>query len=368
MSFNPGLPYNNLPLLPPSVNLETKTVLKAAISANVALARLREAGKTIPNQDILISSIPLLEAAASSEIENIFTTTDTLYRAITIPQEQTDPQTKEVLNYRKALYKGFNYLKEGKRPDTELFEMVCSTILGKKTGRREIGVYIGNRYMRAYTPPDDPEVIDELLEQFLEYFLTDSEIDPLIRLSLAHYQFEAIHPFLDGNGRTGRVINILFLVHLGILDIPVLYLSRYIIRNKGDYYAKLNAVTAKGEWENWVLYMLDAIRDTADWTYSRINLIRELMVSTRDLCRENLPKNVYSHELIEQIFLQPYCKPAHLVEAGIGHRQTAMKYLKELERIGVLQSQKIGRDRIYVNVRLYELLKYDSSETNKSYS
>jgi Fic family protein len=173
---------------------------------------------------------------------------------------------------------------------------------------------------------------------------------------------------VDGNGRTGRVINILFLVHLGILDIPVLYLSRYIIRNKGDYYAKLNAVTAKGEWENWVLYMLDAIRDTADWTYSRINLIRELMVSTRDLCRENLPKNVYSHELIEQIFLQPYCKPAHLVEAGIGHRQTAMKYLKELERIGVLQSQKIGRDRIYVNVRLYELLKYDSSETNKSYS
>ena len=362
MVFDPGIPYNSLPPLPPEIDLETKTILKAVQGANVALARLREAGKTIPNQDILISSIPLLEAAASSEIENIFTTTDTLYRAIAIPQEETDPQTKEVLNYRKALYTGFEYLKEGRKPDTELFELVCSTILGERTGRREIGVYIGNRYVQVYTPPDDPKVIDELLKQLSEYVLADTETDPLVRLSLAHYQFEAIHPFLDGNGRTGRVINILFLVYLGILDIPVLYLSRYIIQNKNEYYAKLNSVTARDEWESWVMFMLDAIRDTADWTYGRINLIRELMDSTRNFCRENLPKNVYSHELIEQIFLQPYCKPAYLVEAGIGHRQTAMKYLKELEKIGVLKSKKIGRDRIYVNVKLYDLLRYDSPE------
>lgn len=357
MSFDPNIPYNSLQFLPPDVNLETPEILKACIQANTSLALLREAGKLIPNPDILISSIPLLEATASSEIENIFTTSDSLYQALSAESEKSDPSTKEVLNYRAALYAGYNDLKNNGKIDEKTLIHVCSTILGFEIDRRNVGVAIGNASMRVYTPPSDPYVIEALLSQLEKYIDGGNEPDPLIRLALIHYQFEAIHPFIDGNGRTGRILNILYLVSRGLLDIPVLYLSRYIIENKSEYYRLLKEVTNDGIFENWVLFILKAVKETADWTYKKVHAIYDLMNKTRDFCRENLPNHMYSHELVEMIFLQPYCKPKHLIDAGIGNRQTAMKYLKELENIGVLKSKKVSREKVYVNTELYELLR-----------
>lgn len=357
MVFDPNTPYNSLPFLPPEINLETAKILKACISSNTSLALLREAVKLIPNPDILISSIPLLEAAASSEIENIFTTSESLYQALSVKSENIDPSTKEVLNYRAALYAGFSDLKKSGKINEETITHVCSTILGTEIEQRDVGVCIGNASKRVYTPPNDPYVIQALLSQLEEYVNGDNEPDPLIRLALIHYQFEAIHPFVDGNGRTGRILNILYLVSKGLLDIPVLYLSRYIIENKSEYYKLLMAVTTDGAFEDWILFILRAVKETADWTYSRVHAVYDLMNKTRDLCREKLPNHMYSRELVEIIFLQPYCKPKHLIEAGIGNRQTAMKYLKELENIGILKSKKISREVVYVNTELYELLR-----------
>ncbi|MDO5845255.1 MAG: Fic family protein [Methanocorpusculum sp.] len=357
MEFDPNTPHNSLPFLPPEINLETPKILKACISANTSLALLREAAKLIPNPDILISSIPLLEAAASSEIENIFTTSESLYQALSVKSENVDPSTKEVLNYRAALYAGFNALKTGGKINEETINLVCSTILGTKIERRDVGVCIGNASTRVYTPPNDPYVIQALISQLEEYINGGNEPDPLVRLALIHYQFEAIHPFVDGNGRTGRILNILYLVSKRLLDIPVLYLSRYIIENKSEYYRLLRAVTGNGAFEDWIVFILRAVKETADWTYSRVHAVYDLMNETRNLCREKLPNHMYSHELVEIIFLQPYCKPKYLIEAGIGNRQTAMKYLKELENIGVLKSQKISREVVYVNTELYELLR-----------
>lgn len=356
MAFDADIPYNSLPFLPPEVNLETVNILKACIAANTSLARLKEACKLIPNPDVLISSIQLLEATSSSEIENIFTTSDSLYQALSVETEKVDPQTKEVLNYRSALYVGYDWLLKSQRIDEELLTQVCSTILGVEIERRDVGVVIGDRIKRVYTPPSDPYVIEALMNQLEEYVNSGDEPDPLVRLALIHYQFEAIHPFVDGNGRTGRILNILYLVHKGLLEIPVLYLSRYIIDNKQEYYRLLRGVTSDDLYEDWILFILLAIKETADLTYDKVHAIHDLMNKTRDFCRENLPHHMYSHELIEIIFLQPYSKPKHLIDAGIGNRQTAMKYLKELEEIGVLKSKKVLREKVYVNVALYELL------------
>ena len=358
MNIDPNHPNNSLPFLPPDINLETPEIWRACNAANISLARLREAGNLIPNQDILISSIPLMEAAASSGIENIFTTSDTLYRALSLPNETVDPATKEVLNYRSALNTGFHELKSGKKLGESLLTDVCTTLLGSPVERRSFGVYIGNRLGRVYTPPDDAKVLETHLHRLEAFIEGGNDPDPLIRLALIHYQFEAIHPFGDGNGRTGRILNILYLVSQGLLDIPVLYLSRYIIQNKSEYYDHLRRVTFEGAWEAWILYILKAIKETADWTYSRIYSIYNLMNKTQEFCKMNLPGHIYSHELISMISLQPYCKPKYLIDSGIGNRQTAMKYLKELEKIGVLSSMKISREVIYVNTELYELLKY----------
>ena len=356
MTFDPDTPYNSLPFLPPDINLETPKIWKACNAANISLARLRETCRLIPNPDILISSIQLLEAASSSEIENIFTTQDSLYRAISTGENTANPAEKEVLNYRKALYKGYETLKEKNTIDEELLETICSTILETEMHRRELPVYIGNRITRIYTPPNDPYVLEALMAQLEEYINNGNEPDPLIRLALIHYQFEAIHPFADGNGRTGRILNILYLISKNLLDIPVLYLSRYIIQNKTEYYKRLKETTTENKFEEWICFILNAVHETADWTYSKVHAIHQLMDDTRKYCRENLPNHIYSHELIDQIFIQPYCKSKNLVDNGIGNRQTATKYLKELEKIGILSSQKISREVIYINTALYQLL------------
>ena len=357
---DPNSPYNTMPHLPPEADIETIRIWRACAGAKTSLARMREAGKLIPNQRILISSIPLLEATASSQIENIFTTSNALYTALSVPEERIDPETKEVLRYREALSVGVGELKNGKKLGEILLTRVCSVLLDKETDRRgtNAGTYIKGPEGRVYTPPDDPIVLEDLIHHLEDYINGGREPDPLIRLALIHYQFEAIHPFSDANGRTGRILNILYLIDQDLLDIPILYLSRYIIQHKSEYYLRLRRVTENEEWEEWIIFMLNAIQETAEWTYERISAIKCLMDETIEVCKEKLPK-IYSYDLVEEIFLQPYCKPAYLVERGIGNRQTAMKYLKALEDIGILTSIRIGKERIYINVRLFELLKFD---------
>ena len=357
---NPNIPYNTMPYLPPAADIETVRIWKACAGAKTSLARMREAGRLIPNQGILISSIPLLEAAASSRIENIFTTSNALYTALSVPEERIDPATKEVLRYREALAIGVGELKSGRHIGEILLTRVCSVLLDREADRRNpnAGTYIKGPEGRVYTPPDDPIVVENLIHQLEDYMNGGNEPDPLIRLALIHYQFEAIHPFEDANGRTGRILNILYLIDQDLLDVPVLYLSRYIIRHKSEYYLRLRRVTENEEWEEWIIFLLNAVQETADWTYDRIWAIKSLMDETIAVCKEKLPK-LYSYELVEEIFLQPYCKPAYLVERGIGNRQTAMKYLKALEDIGVLASVRIGKERIYVNTRMFELLEFD---------
>jgi len=358
MAFTRETPYNALPLLPPSLDLETKPILKRCIAANKALAELKGAGDIIPNQAMLINAIPLQEAKLSSEIENIVTTQDELFRAALDENNSADPKTKEVLRYRTALRRGVDLL-HSEGLSLSLLEKVCSVLRDENVKFRtdqRVQIANPNTGVVAYTPPFGASVVREKLENLLEFLLSLSELDPLIRLAVVHYQFEAIHPFDDGNGRTGRILSILHLLHEGLLKIPVLYLSRYIIQKKAEYYRRLREVTETGAWEEWILYQLDGIVETASWTTNRIFAIRDLFEETLEQCRTELPARAYSKELVELMFAQPYCKIQFLVDAGIAARQTASEYLKELEKIGVLSGERRGREMIYRHPALLEVL------------
>ncbi len=358
MPFDPQTPYNELPLLPPPGELETRAVLKKAIAANKALAELKGAGELIPDQSLLIQAIGLQEAKFSSEIENIVTTNDELYRAFADHGQRTNPHTKEVLRYKDALWHGFKMIKEENRPLTtrlfeELFQIIKETTAGV---RRMPGTKLANPFGEViYTPPEGEAIIRDKLANLERFIYDDSDLDPLIKLAVMHYQFEAIHPFTDGNGRTGRIINILYLVEVGLLDIPVLYLSRHIIDHKSAYYAGLKQITRNHDWEPWIIYMLDAIVQTARITRERILGIRNLMREGIEQVKQQLPK-VYSKDLLELLFRQPYCKIRFLEEAGIAQRKTASQYLRELERIGMLTPVKAGREVYYLNTALLKLL------------
>lgn len=359
MTFDPKVPYNNLPPLPPRKDVETNLVLKKTIAARSALAELKGLGETIPNQALLVDSLILQEARASSEIENIVTTTDALFRAFTAKTTQVDPATKEVLRYREALWEGYSALKKRPVLSTNLFIKLVQTIKEHSGGIRRVpGTAIVNETTGkiVYMPPEGETIIRDHLKNLQEFIHAEDDLDPLVKLALVHYQFEAIHPFSDGNGRTGRIINILFLIHRGLLDLPVLYLSKAIIERKSDYYRLLRQVTEKEQWEPWILFMLQAVEETADFTRQRILAIRTLMSDTMDTARAKLPARVYSKELIETVFRQPYTKGQFLVDTGIAKRQTAAEYLKELEKIKILKAHKIGKETLYLNVGLYELL------------
>lgn len=361
MRFNSNIPYNDLPPLPPSIDIETKAILKKAINANKALARLKGICSIIPNPSILVNSIILQEAKDSSQIENIVTTNDQLYEAFTATSKNYDAYTKEVLRYREALWDGFNRLQKRKLLTTNLFINVYNVIKANSAGIRNTpGTKIATSTGKIlYTPPEGEKIIRDKFRN-LEVFIHNDkdDLDPLIKLALIHYQFEAIHPFTDGNGRSGRIINILYLVLKGLLDLPVLYLSKYIIENKDQYYQLLRNVTAKNEWEPWIEYVLDGIETTAIYTEEKIIQIRKLLDDTIEQAKAELPKRVYSKELIELLFAQPYCKVKQLVDADIAKRQTAAEYLKELEKIGILKSKKVGTANLYLNIKLYELLTY----------
>lgn len=359
MKFDPHEPCNDLPLLPPETEIETKAVLKKTISAGRALAELKGLGETIPNQSILVNSLILQEAKASSEIENIITTNDALFRAFSAKTSRVDPATKEVLRYREALWKGFHDIRQRPLMTTNLFIEIVQTIRGNRAGIRNTpGTKIANAVTGEviFTPPEGEAIIRNKLKNLEDYIHEEGEVDPLTKLAIIHYQFESIHPFTDGNGRTGRIVNILYLVLLELLDLPVLYLSNYIIEKKNDYYRLIKRVTEYGEWEPWILYMLDAIEKTALITKEKIIQIRDLMNETLVFAKQKLPPRVYSKELIELLFHQPYAKGQFLVDAGIAKRKTAASYLKELEKIGMLKQYKMGKENLFLNVKLYELL------------
>lgn len=352
-------PYNALPPLPPRVELESRAILKQCIPARAALAGLKQATALIPNPTVLINTIPLLEAKDSSEIENIVTTTDELFRHAD-DAEHADPATKEALRYRTALYQGFESLRE--RPLTTRTAVdICTAIKGvvmdvrRTPGTQLISDRSGNA---IYTPPEGEALLRDLLANWERFIHEQRDLDPLIRMAVAHYQFEAIHPFTDGNGRTGRVLNILILIQEELLSLPVLYLSRYIIQHKADYYRLLQEVTRDQAWEAWVLYMLRAVEQTAHWTTDKIAALRMLQAQTADYVRQRLPK-IYSHELVETLFEQPYCRISNLVNKGIAQRQAASRYLQDLVAAGVLREQVVGREKLFIHPKLIQLLSQD---------
>lgn len=355
-SWHPARPYDELPILPPAPVIETQAVLKKCITARSALAELKQASALIPNPEVLIRTLPLLEAQASSEIENIVTTTDQLFRDAQ-EHPSADPATREAVRYRHALMEAFGQLPS--RPlTTRLAEEICSRIKDREMRVRKIpGTDLTNAATgeTIYTPPVGEERLRRLLANWEQFVHAEDDLDPLVRMAVAHYQFEAIHPFIDGHGRTGRILNSLFLVERGLLPMPILYLSRFIIQTKADYYGHLLAVTRDGDWEPWILYLLQGVTETATWTVEKIAAIRELMAETADLVRERRGK-IYSRELIDVIFERPYCRISNVVNAGIARRVTASRYLKELVAIGVLRDEKVGRERLFVNQRMMNLL------------
>ncbi|MBH9551970.1 protein adenylyltransferase Fic [Inhella gelatinilytica] len=364
MSFDPRRPYNDLPTLPPGPELETRAVLKACIAARAAVAELKAAGRLIPNQGVLINTIPLLEAQASSEIEHIVTTSDQMFLFDGAGEGEADPATKEALRYRRALWEGFQALRV--RPlSTNTAVQICRVVKGVDMDIRATpGTTLSYSRTREviYTPPEGQALLRERLanwEQWMHGALPGSgDIDPLVRMAVGHYQFEAIHPFTDGNGRTGRVINLLHLVEQGLLDIPVLYLSRYILRHREAYYQGLQSVTRDAAWEAWVLYMLTAVTETARWTMEKILAIRQLVEDCTERMRRDAPA-IYSRELAELIFVRPYCRIAHVVDVGLAKRQTASLYLKQLVEIGLLREHKLGREKLFLNPEFLALLQKD---------
>jgi len=357
----PTEPFNDLPPLPPAGNIETAPILKKAISANRKLARLSGYCSLLPNESILLNTIILKEARASSEVENIITTNDDLYRALAIHESHIDPATKEVLNYREATWKGYSLLKETGLLTTRTMVMIQQELEQNSAGIRKLsGTALTNDRTGEviYTPPDNESTIRILLKNLEEYINTNTLTDPLVKMAVMHYQFESIHPFYDGNGRTGRILNVLYLINEGLLNSPILYLSRYIIRNRPSYYELLQSVRTENTWEEWITFMLTAVEQTAAQTLETIEDIVALMEKTIEHARESLPKTTYSKELIELLFVQPYIKIDHLVRKNIAERRTASKYLKQLKDIGVLESFRLWKDTIYVNHELMELLKH----------
>ena len=344
--------------LPLIQTIETQKVLKKAISANRALAKLNGVAKIIPNSQILINSLVLREAKDSSEIENIITTHDELFRAELDISSVTN-ETKEVEHYRQALLKGFAQVQEHKLLLKRDIIAIQEELEQNDAGvRKQSGTVLRNMATGevVFEPPQEYEVIQELLTNLEKYINEPNELDPLVNMAIIHYQFESIHPFYDGNGRTGRIINILYLILKELLDIPILYLSSYIIQHKADYYRLLQEVRTKENWEEWILYMLDGVEKTSLATIELINDIHVLMNETKVKIKSELPK-IYSKDLVEILFMHPYTKIEFLVSGLDITRQTASKYLNQLEEIGIVSNTQIQNSKFYINDQLFDRLK-----------
>jgi Fic family protein len=359
---------NTLPLLPLPIDLESKAILKKLAKAHQALAELKGVAASIPNQGILINTLALQEAKDSSAIENIITTHDDLYRSDSVARHFVSNAAKEVHNYSTALRNGFEQVvKSGLLTNNDILD-IHSGIEENRAGFRKLpGTALKNEQTgeTVYTPPQHPEEILALMIN-LEQFINNDELcdwDPLTKMAVIHHQFESIHPFYDGNGRTGRIINILYLVKQGLLSVPVLYLSRYINQNKADYYRLLQAVRAGDAWQEWLLYILEGIEQTSHQTIVLILGIKELMQRHKHKLRDELPK-IYSQDLINNLFRHPYTKIEFVTQELQIHRNTAAKYLEELVKIGLLTRHKLGKENYYLNDALYELLRNVSAKAD----
>lgn len=354
-----------IPLLPLPYDLETKAVLRQANKANRKLAELKGVAQTIPNERILISSLTLQEAKDSSAVENIVTTQDDLYRAgLDAGFTLIGAATKEVLFYREAINEGFKLVRNKNILTLNDIKRIQEVLEQNSAGFRTTP---GTQLKRSsdgaviYTPPQDGQRIVELMSN-LEQFINDDElcpIDPLVKMAIIHHQFESIHPFYDGNGRTGRIVNILYLVTSGLLDLPILYLSRYITHNKAEYYERIQAIrNATGDnsaqWEEWILYMLRGVEQTAEETITLVKNIGNLMTKYKNIIRPAFGRK-YSHELLNGLFYHPYTKIGHLESNMQVSRQTAAKYLDKLASLGLLQKERMGKENYYINTQLMEL-------------
>ena len=356
-----GAPHPELTNLPlPKEKFETIAILKqASISAGL-LGEMKGIAQTLPNQAMLVNAIVLQEAKDSSEIENIITTQDELYQAMTSEKKNLPASTKEVINYREAIFKGFNIIQKNGILKLKDLLHLQEMIVENDAGIRSIPGTVLRNYKTGevvYTPPQDKKEIQDLLANFLDHFnRTDTDTSPLVNLAILHHQFESIHPFYDGNGRTGRILNILYLIMNQQLDLPILYLSSFIIDHKEDYHRLLNKTNAHTTWEDWIIFMLKAVEETARNTIQKISNIGDLLEETIHFTRENAPK-IYRKELIELLFEQPYSK-IDFVTQRIGlERKAAARHLKKMKEIGVLESIKVGRETIYINRKLLEVLK-----------
>ena len=355
--FKKGIPYNDLPLLPPKSNLETTNILRKTITASRALANLNGAIINLPNPQLFLDTIHLQEAKASSEIENIITTNDELYKSAVADKKFENSATKEVISYKNALWHGLKQLESRPFITTNLCIDIMQRIKENTSSVRTTpGTTLSNTNGDViYTPPSGEDVIREKLSNFEKFINEDDSLDPLIKMALMHYQFEAIHPFSDGNGRTGRILLLLYLKMEKLLDVPAIYLSEYIIQNKSEYYKRLRLVTEKEDWESWIIYMLDMIESTAQKGLIRLKEIIELMHKMSEEIREEIPK-VYTKDLIEIIFKLPYTKRQNLIDARLGTPKTVGNYLMALEDKGFLKSVKVGKEKLYLNQRLMKIL------------
>ncbi|MFY9714280.1 MAG: Fic family protein [Microbacterium sp.] len=364
MNWSPERPYNDLPLLPPIIDVESKRVLRQAIRARAALASLEQAAKRMQNPLVLVNSLSLLEAQASSEIENIVTTTDDLFRFAQGPSDSANPATKETLRYRSALFAGMEAISTRPLSSGTAIE-VCTNIHRRAMNVRKLpGTYIGNPVTKKaiYTPPTGEAVIRDKLGNWADFIHAEDGIDPLVKMAIAHYQFEAIHPFEDGNGRTGRILNVLQLVDAGLLSAPVLYLSRFIIRNKDDYYRLLLAVTRDTAWEDWITFILRGLEETATQTLKKIDRIQDLQETVRREIKEHTRAGSNA-DLLDVLFENPYSRIGNVIERCGVSRPTATSWLNALVENDVLLEIKAGRERLFINARFMDVLSADDDLT-----
>jgi Fic family protein len=368
-SINPdrNKPWNSIPPLPIREELhDTIEILRKLGDAKAALGKLHGRSAVIPNQGLLINTISLQEAKISSEIENIFTTDDELYREFSDNNNESNGSSKEVLRYREALWSGFNYLKTKKKFDQQYFIKVFQEIKQTKDSIRpgfiQLSIKQGgtgpNAGQVVYTPPRNQKIIQDRLKNLVDFVNDDEKypIDFLLKMAIAHYQFEAIHPFRDGNGRTGRIFNINYLTNKGLLDVPILFLSRYILDRKNDYYAGLNGVSQRGDWKNWLLFMLRAIENTSTQTFNKINDIVAAKDSIIEHIKKEEPKLRNPEDLVGAIFTQPLTKVKHLTDQKIYAENTARDYLNKLCDLQVLEKKEMRGHHYYLNLELYRIL------------
>jgi Fic family protein len=358
-------PYNDLPDLPLKENILDMEIMQKWGLASRALAELNKNIYRIPNPFMLVNTISLQEAQSSTAIENIFTTEDELYKAVSDAQneEKVNPATKEVLNYREALWSGYNSLKTENELTEQsiisIFQKIKNTTQSFRSPQSQVVIRRGNSDLRPgeviYTPPRGVGIIEQKMENLLTFLKDDNGIDPLLKMTIAHYQFEAIHPFSDGNGRTGRILNLLYLINQNLLSHPVLYLSKYIIQHKEDYYHLLAGVTQRNAWKPWIMYLLEAVEQTAKHTNFLIDEIMFQLEATYQYGKENL--KWYTYKLNQALFSQPYIKQKLIGEVlGVTSRTTLTKYAKELVKLGIVSAQQDGKNVFFINNDLMRIL------------